>query len=150
MDRMYAFPDKPNNKGMSLIEVMFALVLLLLSTLAMMKTGLLAVQTNMVNSLRDEAVSVAEERMNELKNELFSASATSILLNPTGASGVADATVVRKLRATSVTYTRTRIVAAINTTPPARQVSVIVTWSYRGQSYTHGITSIMRQQEVPL
>lgn len=148
MDRMYAFPDKLNNRGMSLIEVMFALVLLLLSTLAMMKTGLLAVQTNMVNSLRDEAVSVAEERMNELKNELFSANATSILLNPTG--DVADATVVRKLRATSVTYTRTRRVDTITTTPPARQVSVIVTWSYRGQTYTHGITSIIRQQEVPL
>jgi len=148
---MYAFPDKLNTRGMTLIEVMFALVLLLLTSLAMIKTGLLAIQTNMVNSLRDEAVSVAETRMNELKNEQFISSATSTWLNTTGASGAYDSTVYRKIRAaSSVPFKRTRIVEPINTTPPAKQVSVIVEWTYRGQPYTHSVTSIVRQQEVPL
>jgi type II secretory pathway pseudopilin PulG len=131
---------------MTLIEVLIALVILLITSLAMMQTALLAMQTNMTNSLRDEALSVADARMNELRNERFSPTITSTLLAAT--PGTTDGTVERKLRAASVTFTRTLIIADINSDPPAKQVTVTVTWSYRNQPYTHSITTIIRRQEV--
>jgi prepilin-type N-terminal cleavage/methylation domain-containing protein len=57
-----------NKKGLTLVEVMIALVVLLIVSLALMQTALVSIDANMNNSMRDEAVSVAEMRMNEARN----------------------------------------------------------------------------------
>lgn len=53
-----------NKKGLTLVEVLIAMVVLLLVSLAMLQTALLGIDSNMRNVLRDEAVSIAEQRMN--------------------------------------------------------------------------------------
>ena len=60
-----------NKKGMTLIEVMIALVILLLVSLALMQTVTLGINSNVRNLLRDEAVKVADTRMIELMNTPF-------------------------------------------------------------------------------
>jgi prepilin-type N-terminal cleavage/methylation domain-containing protein len=133
-----AIRDKLNNKGMTLIEMLIALTLLLITSLAMMQTSLLAIQTNLVNSLRDEAVNVAELRMNELRNLQFDS------LTFTGATGVVEAPITRNIRAASFSFGLRRTVADINL--DTKQVTVTVTWSYKSVPYTHSITTILRAQ----
>src|SRR4030042_6811536 len=60
-----------NKTGLGLIEVMIALVVMLVVFLALMQTALVSIDSNMINVLRDEAVSIAEMRMSELRNRPF-------------------------------------------------------------------------------
>ncbi len=137
MDK-FAIPGKLNNKGMTLIEMLIALMLLLITSLAMMQTSLLAIQTNLVNSLRDEAVSIAELRMNELRNLQFDD------LTPTAPTGAAEAPITRNMRAASFSFGLRRTVADINL--DTKQVTVTVNWSYKNVPYTHSITTVLRSQ----
>ena len=60
-----------NKKGMTLIEVMIALVILLIVMLALMQTVTLGINSNVSNLLRDEATNIAELRITELRNTLL-------------------------------------------------------------------------------
>jgi len=142
MDRV-ALRNRLNDRGVTLIEMIIALVLLLIVSLAMMQTGNLAIQTNLANALRDEAVNVAEARMNELRNELLTSTATSTLLTQT-AGLVSDSTTTRSFRAASFQYTLSRQVSDIGT--DAKQVTLNVTWTHQGASHSHSITTILRRQ----
>ena len=64
------FHDK---RGMTLIEVMIAVFLLTIVSLALVQSALLVMNTNVINELRDEAVSVTEQRMNQIRNTPFAA-----------------------------------------------------------------------------
>ena len=46
----------PDEKGLTLVEVMIALLVMLLVSLALMETALLSIGSNMRNIIRDEAV----------------------------------------------------------------------------------------------
>ncbi len=127
-----------NKKGMTLIEIMFALVILLIASLALMKTAMLGISMNVQNVLRDEAVNVAEAEMNYLRGQTF----TDTIDNITSA---ATYTVVsRNFRGFTENYAVTPSVAGITT--DSKQINISVSWNYRGQTYTHGITSIVRKQ----
>jgi len=132
-----ALSDK---KGLTLLEVMIALVVLLLVSLALMQTALVSINSNMTNILRDEAVSIAEQRMNEARNTPFAALA-----------GTTNATVFRNFRnVTNFPYTVTTAVSDLNL--DNKQINVTVTWEWRektvanGNPYTHRISTIMRRQ----
>ena len=128
-------PARYNNKGMTLIEVMISFLILMVVALAVMKTALVGMSTNMQNSLRDEAVNVVDLRMNELRNTAFD----SISLGVT-----TEAAIPRTFRAASVSYRPTRTVTSINA--DTIQITMSVAWTYQGQTYTHSVTSIMRRQ----
>ena len=132
-----------NKKGVTLIEMMIALVILLTVSLAFMQTALLGTSINVKNQLRDEAVNIAEMRMDQLRSLPFTDLTTSPYLAAPGNSP-AEAVVQRNFRGFSINYTPTRTIADIST--DTKQVTIMVAWSYRGQTYTHGITSIMRKQ----
>jgi type II secretory pathway pseudopilin PulG len=53
-----------NERGVSLVEVMIALVVLLLVFMGLMQSALLSIDHNLRNVLRDEAVRIADQRMN--------------------------------------------------------------------------------------
>ena len=58
--------------GFTLVEVLISMVVLLLVSLALMQTALVSIDSNMMNILRDEAVGIAEEEMNEARGVSFS------------------------------------------------------------------------------
>jgi prepilin-type N-terminal cleavage/methylation domain-containing protein len=132
-----------NNKGVTLIEMMFALVILLIMSLAVMQTALLGIATNVQNTLRDEAVSIAEMRINQLTSLPFTATLTDPSLVAPGTTP-AEAVVTRSFRGFSVQYTPTRTITDISAS--SKQITITVTWDYKGKSYTHGVTTIMRRQ----
>ena len=142
-----------NEKGLSLVEVMIALVVLLFVSLALMQTALVSIESNMKNTLRDEAVGIAEGRMSEALGIPFA----SLLPDGTGASGLSDTAVcpgsfvagfggngvlMQKTLKNSavVNYCTNRQVVTVGT---AKQVSITVSWLWKGDSYTHTVTRIV-------
>lgn len=124
-----------NNKGMTLIEVMISLLILMIVALALMQTALVGMSTNLQNSLRDEAVNIVDLRMNELRNAAFD----SISLGT-----AVETTIARTFRGASVSYVPTRTVTSINA--DTKQITLSVAWTYRGGNNTHSVTTIMRRQ----
>ncbi len=126
---------KLNKKGLTLVEVMIALVVLLIVSLALMQTALVSIDANMTNVLRDEAVNIAEMRMNEARNIPFD----------TLVSDAADIPVARNIRnVTGFTYTTRMTVTNLGIDD--RQVNIAVGWIWKGENYTHNITTIVRRQ----
>ncbi len=123
-----------NNRGMSLIEIMLAMVILLIVSLAVMQTAIVGMNSNVQNALRDEAVSVADRRMNELRNTAFDGISAGTQVEP----AIAGTT-----RSFTVNYTPTRAVTQIN--PDMKQITLSIAWNYRGKNYTHSITTIVRR-----
>ncbi len=128
-----------DKKGLTLVEVMIALVIVLLVFLALMQTALVGIDSNTRNALRDEAVSIAEMKMNEARNILFD----------TLLAGTTIETVNRNFRSTSVPFTVTRTVSDLNT--DNKQINITVTWEWKektvanGNPYTHSITTIRKR-----
>jgi type IV pilus assembly protein PilV len=124
-----------DKKGLTLVEVMIALVVLLVVSLALMQTALVSINANMTNVLRDEAVSIAEMRMNEARNIPFDNLVA-------GASGE---TVSRDFRnIANFQYTVTRMVTDLNS--DNKQIEIRVAWNWKGNPIPpHIITSIVRR-----
>ena len=123
-----------NKKGVTLVEMMIALVILLVVSLALMQTAIIGMNVNLQNVLRDEAVNIAEMRMNQLRIVPFD----------TLDSIASETTVTRNFRGFTETYTPARTINTINAN--SKQISIMVSWTYRGQIYNHGITTIVRKQ----
>ncbi|MFH0933206.1 MAG: prepilin-type N-terminal cleavage/methylation domain-containing protein [Nitrospirota bacterium] len=122
-----------NKKGLTLVEVMIALVVLLLVSLALMQTALVSIDANMRNVLRDEAVGIAEMRMNEARNTPFD----SLV------SDGADIPITRNIRSiTNFPYTTRMTVTNLNT---VNRVDITVGWTWKGENYIHSITTIVRR-----
>jgi prepilin-type N-terminal cleavage/methylation domain-containing protein len=148
-----------NKKGLSLVEVMIALVVVLVVFLALMQTALVSISSNMINVLRDEAVSIAEMRMNEARALPFtqtvdtlvgdsadlSLTATICPANFVTTFGTTGLRVSRNLRNISnFDFCTNRDVNTLNT--DNKRVSITVGWKFKGEDYTHNISTILRRQ----
>lgn len=123
-----------DKRGFSQVEIMISLVLLLLVFLALAQTALVSIDSNMANVLRDDAVSIAEMKMNEARNVDFD----------TLLAGITTETVNRDFRnITDFQFTSTRTVTDLNSSN--KQIDITVTWNWKGNPYTHTITTIVRR-----
>lgn len=135
-------------KGFSLVEVMIALVVVLLVSLAMMQTALVSIDSNMLNVLRDEAVSIAEERMSMNRNLALSATDFDGLL-PEGPL-TNDPRYRRNVRNVGLQYTVMRTVnnyPAAN--PTTKEVIETVTWRWKQQpaepAYNYSVRTLLKR-----
>lgn len=139
-----------NNKGLTLIEVLIAMVVFLLVSLAMMQTALVGVDANSRNILRDEAVNIAEMRMNEARNMPFA----SLV------SDAADVPITRNVRNIpgGITFNTSIVVTELDgdnvlatDDSNTKQINVTTTWEWRdntvanGNPYTHRISTIRKR-----
>ncbi|MDH4162691.1 MAG: prepilin-type N-terminal cleavage/methylation domain-containing protein [Nitrospirota bacterium] len=131
-----------NSKGVSLIEVLIAILLLAIVSLAILQSSLIAYRQTTTNQLREEALRVAEETVNAMRALAFT---QSLMASELTAGVKAPTTVLRSLRGYQVSYTVQRTVTDLGTAPDltAKQIEVTVSWQYRGQTYTHAVTSIL-------
>jgi len=139
-----------NEQGLTLIEVLIAMVVFLLVSLAMMQTALVGIDANSRNFLRDEAVNVTEQRMSEARNRPFA----SLI------SDAADVPITRNVRNITggVTFHTRMLVAEPDgdgnlATDDAntKQINITTTWEWRdntvanGNAYTHSISTIRKR-----
>ena len=141
-----------SKKGFTLVEVLISLVVLLLVSLALMQTALVSIDSNMINVLRDEAVGIAEMRMDGARNTAFDSLASDSILLPAGVDcpatfkdGSANGQrIQRNIRNVSNKDFCTRM--AVTGSGDTRQVNVEVRWKWKDVDYSHRITSIVRRQ----
>ena len=131
-----------NKRGSSLIELLIAMMILAIVAAALMKSSIIVLQKNVQNEMRDEAVRVAEQRMNEIRSgpggfdnanggvDLVAGAATLPAIN-------------RTIRNVPVAYTPSKNVVLLDTN--TKQVTLTVTWLFRGQQYNHSVMSIVRR-----
>lgn len=137
-----------NNKGVSLVEVMVALLVALLVFFAMMQTALVGIDSNVRNLLRDEAVSVAQERMDAARNAVYASLVSG------------NQTVRRNIRnlkdpdnpSENIPFNTTTTVAELDgdgnlltDDSNNKQINILVTWQWKGTNYTHSITTVRKR-----
>ena len=127
---MSMLPSK--NSGFTLVEVMIAVFILMVGLLALLQSVNVAISQNLVNTLRDEGVSIAEQKMNEAKSIPFD--------SMTGAS--TTYTVTRQVRSTSRDYTVIRKITSFSST---KKIQVLVNWTFKGSQYQHQLASMRSQ-----
>lgn len=135
-------PALKNKEGMTLIEVLIAVVITFIVFLGLSGSGLFVLNENIKNSLRDEAVSVAGMEMEQVRNTSFDtlySGPVTTTLSP----------VVRQIRGLTVNYGVTRTVTKFGTDVNNLQVSINVTWTRtennQTKSYNDNISTIVRR-----
>jgi Tfp pilus assembly protein PilV len=146
-------------RGLTLVEVLIAMVVVLVVFLALMQTALVGIDSNMRNILRDEAVGIAEMRINEAKNLPFTQTVDSLVGDGTDSSltaticpanfvtnfGTTGLRVSRNLRNISnFDFCTNRTVNTLNA--DNKQVVITIGWKWKGEGYTHSVSTIVRKQ----
>jgi len=147
-----------NKNGFSLIEVLIALVILLLVSLALMQTALVSINSNMVIVLRDQAVAIGQERMNEARSVLYD----NLVSDPDSPADLQTAEcypyfttlvpggtgVLHQRNARSIV--NFKYCTNLEVTPLAGEQSqfrVMVAWVWKGENYNYAAYSIRSKGE---
>jgi type IV pilus assembly protein PilV len=117
-----------NNAGFTLIEFMIATLILMVGLLGMLNGVIIAAQRNQETTLRNEAIALADDQMMIQRSKNFA----NIVSVPKAATP-------RMIRGVQKSYSS----AVTVTTPTANscQISVLVTWNFRGTPKSHQISS---------
>ena len=136
-----------NKKGVTLVEVMISLVILLIVFMGLIQASLLSMQSNMKNVLRDEAVRITSDRMARLRSIAFT---DALVADTTATPGFVDddqdqvtagvqTTITKTVRNAPVTFTVKKIVDDLDANN--KQISVNTTWQWQGENFTHTIVA---------
>ncbi len=113
---------KQDNKAFTLIEVMIALIIFSVGMLALLSALGSIISINLENSIRDEGVKIAEESLSALRT-----------------NREPPANITRTIRGIPVGYT---IVGQESPFGNLRQISVTVTWNFKGSERRHNMATI--------
>lgn len=119
-------------EGFSLIEALVAMLILSVILLGALQGLMVSYRTSSTNTLRNEAVSMAEETANALRNTPYASLVDGTTTN----------IVSRQVANASVPFTVTQVVAD-SVASVAKSVQITVTWPYQGQTITHTTTIIV-------
>ncbi len=146
-------------KGVSLVEVMIALVVLLLVFMGILQAALLSIDHNMRNILRDEAVKIATMRMEQTRSLPFGKLSSDTQSLPSGVDCPSDFTVgkriqrnIRKVsnkdfcvRLSCKEYGGDNDCSTDDADADTKQLRVSVGWRWKGEDYFHSITTLRRR-----
>lgn len=155
-DKMFGYVK--NRVGFSLVEVMISLIILVLVFMGLMQSALLGIDSNMRNILRDEAISIASERIEEARSMPFdlvvsdTAPGDNLMLTacanpPVSDGGPYEVEIQRNFRNIQNFPFGTRMTVTDLDGPPVetKQIQILVRWEYRNECYTHSIMSLRRR-----
>jgi len=126
---------RKNERGLTLLETVVALGIIFIVFLGLTDAGLLVVEYNIRNTIRDEGVSVAESEMAAMRNIPFAALTVGVTARPV---------VAQRIRGLTVNYTPSWTITTLNA--DNLQVVVNVGWNRRGKAYSHQATTIVRNR----
>jgi Tfp pilus assembly protein PilV len=136
-----------NNKGVTLVEVMLALVITVIVFIGLIQASIVAIGANMRNELRDEAVRLSSDLMSELRAAPF---------GDIDRDGTADTeprnfnrNQTLTIRNAAVPYTVAVNVCSTTCVPALdanhKQMTVTTTWIWQGETITHTIMAYRGQ-----
>jgi len=128
--------SKNSASGMTLVEVLISLVIVFIVFLGLSSSGLVVLNENIKNELRDEAVGVADIAVQDARRALFDNLVTLPAEN-----------VLRQVRNVNRPFTVTRTVT--NLDGDNRQVTINVGWTRtegsQTRSYSHQVVTVVRR-----
>jgi len=156
-----------SNTGLTLVEVIVALVIALVVFLALMQTALVGIDVNMRNVLRDEAVGIAEMRLESMRNIPY----TSVVSDTGSPSSNYDSSCnsgcndcpptgfstgkcwCRGVKSISNFKFCTNLTCTefggdgncVTSDADNKQVLVQVGWKWKGENYTHSVTTVRKR-----
>jgi prepilin-type N-terminal cleavage/methylation domain-containing protein len=141
-----------NKKGVTLVEVMIALVVLLIVFMGLLQAAILSIQSNTTNLLRDEMTRVTAERMVEVKNIAFDdpafvSDAGTFALPACTTPPVSDAGTYMQIDLPVRNMTipcgsrRTVTLRGADT----KQVQILVRCEFKNECYTQSFTTMRRR-----
>ncbi len=125
-----ALKDK---NGFTLLEALIAITLLVLMMLALWRSAAMIMNRNVENSLADEAVKIANEEIENLRNMPFSSLP----------SGTTSRTVTRRVRNFNQTFTVTRALTAPSGSTSVYVTTITVNWTYGGKPHSYSATTVI-------
>ncbi|HZV82820.1 MAG TPA: prepilin-type N-terminal cleavage/methylation domain-containing protein [Geobacteraceae bacterium] len=128
------------SRGFTLIEVMMAILILMVGMLGLLQAINLAMEVNLRNQLREEAVNVGERVMNEMRGRGFDN--ISVASTPTDTYSYPVYQVPSKIRGASRSYSVTRkstVLSSVNSLPVTKQLEILVNWTYKGITYENRV-----------
>lgn len=113
-----------NNSAFTLVEFLVAIVILMVGMLGMLQAVNVAMDKNLENIYRTEAIMLADDKMMEIRNKAYSSvrSETTVLV-PRNTRGI------QKSYSVGVTVSQP--------TTQTKQVDVSVTWRKKTNRYSH-------------
>lgn len=146
-----------NQEGVTLVEVMIALVILLIVFMGLIQASILSINYNLHNEIRDEATRIASEYMSAARSTQVDTLTTTVCPTLTTTAGVTAIPIVhRGFRNLDQQFTVTRSGCFTDTNQNSAQVAIIVTYIYPEQPVadladptkrqTMTVNSIVRRQ----
>jgi prepilin-type N-terminal cleavage/methylation domain-containing protein len=116
-------------KGFTLIELMVAVAILIISMTAILDFIVQYQRINIENAMRNESMRIAEAKLEELRNMQFAVLAAGTTSTP------------RTIRNIAVNYSVNWTIETISLTSVA--IRVDVTWPYRNITHRHSASTII-------
>lgn len=129
-----------NNRGFTLVELMMAILITIVGLMGLLQSVNLAMEYNLKNQLRDEAVLIGEQQMGALKAMLFD----QIPVTPASSSVKVDS----RLRGGFTQFYTVKSEStkwSVPDQPDSKLLIVTVTWTYKGITNTHQVRSVRSQ-----
>jgi len=123
-------------RGFTLVEFLVATVILMVGLLGMLQGVNLAMDKNVENLLRNEAIIVADERMMLKRGKQFDALSTI----------TSNLSTQRNSRGIFKNYSILEVVSVATTdsgVPRSKEISINVTWKYRNNRNSHSASSFV-------
>ena len=121
-----------NQNGFTLIEFLVAILILMVGMLGLLQSINVAMDKNLENLFRNEAIMVADEQMMQLRSRSFQSISTT----------ASTVTVVpRNIRGIQKNYSAQRIVT--DPTTQSKQIQINVTWRKKNTPYSHSLSSVV-------
>lgn len=130
------------DKGFTLIEVMMAILILLIGMIGLLQAINLAMEVNVRNQVREEAVYMGEKVMNEMRGKGFDN--ISVAATPSQSYTYGVYQLPSRLRGVSRTYNvarRSRVLSIVDSKPVTKEITVIITWNYKGVGYENRVVA---------
>lgn len=123
-----------NNKGFTLVEFLVAIVILMVGMLGLLQTVNVAINSNLQNQLRNEAVVVADRAMAHELAKGFDAVSTSTK------NDSAERRVLSGFKNFSVSRTGSSF-------QNSKEIRFEVSWRYKGARYTHNAGGLVSKAQ---
>lgn len=116
--------------GFTLVEIMIALLVFMVIMLGVAGGLIAAIKVSKGNVVRDEALRLAGDEINQLKEEQFSVLGTATDLTDTAGAWTAPVNVQSNIRGGTITFIRTTQVTDLATVATAlKRIDVAVGWN---------------------
>lgn len=126
-------------EGFTLVEFCIATLIMMVGLLGLLKAVNMGLEQNLGTVIRNEAVSVADEQMAQVKKTESTAAGYVVVAQ--GSTTGSASTLERKIRKGNKTFQIDRRDIGMST--KSKEVMIRVSWTYHNKTLDHRVTSLL-------